>query len=563
MSYQVIQPSMTETERNGENMKTKKVMSLLLAAGMMISAVPFAGVTVGAEEIPTLTIAIVQNANVENYDTNYLTQMIEEECGVNLEFQLLPTSEDDARSKLALMASSGEKMPDVVCMKMTNLEVSEYGSKGVFIPMNDYLNDAEKTPYFNEIDEEGRNAILQSVTSPDGNVYTLADYSPEDFNLTPYRCWINTTWLEKLGLEKPTTVEELKAVCEAFATQDPNENGINDEIAITGSVPSATWGCFTPYYLMNSFIFYNGNMANSGLSLAEDGKTVIAPFITEQWKAGLEYMYDLCSNGLLDPSMFTMDATQFTAMLDQNPNNVGCVCVGGWGYWTGGLDSENFQDFELLPPLEGPEGIAYAASFEYDANCYWNITKDCENPELAMKVGDFFYRKDVSYTTRYGEEEADWTTDETVTAEKVGLYQDMLGIPCKIAILEDQWSKVQNKHWYAACPHYLSVDDYRGLDSMQNGDDNRNAVLRATSYQMYYDAHPQLLPTLAYTADEAEMISNIVTDVTSYVSSSLAEFVTGNRPLSDWDNYVEELNNMGLQQLLDTAQIAYDRTLAE
>lgn len=462
---------------------------------MMVSSIPFTSAVVSAEETKTLTVAVIQNANVENYDTNYQTQLIEKECGVDIEFMLLPTAIEDAKSKLALMASSGEKMPDVICAEMTNLEVSEYGSKGIFLPINEYLENPEVTPNFNGIDEEGKEAMLRAVTSPDGNIYTLAQYAPEDFNLTPYRCWINAAWLEKLGLEKPTTTDELKAVCEAFAAQDPNGNGVNDEIAITGCIPSAAWGCFTPYYLMNSFIFYNGDLANSGLGLAEDGKTVIAPYTTDQWKAGLEYMNELCSNGLIDPSMFTMDATQFTAMLDQTPNNVGCVCVGGWGYWIGGLDSENFQDFELLPPLKGPEGVAYAATFEYNPRCFWNITKDCDDPELAMKVGDFFYRKDVSYTSRYGEEGADWTTDEAETAKKVGLYQDLLGIPCKIAIIEDQWSKVQNKHWYQACPHYLSIDDYRGLDSMQNGDDNRNAVLRATSYQMYYDAHPQLLPT--------------------------------------------------------------------
>lgn len=98
---------------------------------------------------------------------------------------------------------------------------------------------------------------------------------------------------------------------------------------------------------------------------------------------------------------------------------------------------------------------------------------------------------------------------------------------------------------------------------MQVGDDNRNAVLRSTSYQVYGDAHPELLPTLSYTKEEADLISSIATDVTTYVSSSLAEFVTGNRPLSDWDSYLEELDNMGLQQLLETAQAAYDRTLAE
>jgi putative aldouronate transport system substrate-binding protein len=314
---------------------------------------------------------------------------------------------------------------------------------------------------------------------------------------------------------------------------------------------------------MNSFIFYNGNMANNGLSLAEDGETVIAPFTTDEWKAGLEYMNELCEEGILDPSMFTMDSTQFTAMLDQETNVVGCVCVGGWGYWTNGLDSENFQDYVLMAPMEGPDGTAYAATYDYSPNLYYNITKDCSDPELAMKVGDFFYRKDVSYTTRYGEEDVDWSTDEAITSEKVGLYEDALGIPCSIAILDNQWSKVQNKHWYHQCPNYLSSDDYRGLDSMQTGDDNRNAVLRATSYDLYYDAHPELLPTLSYTEEEAEETASIATDITSYVSSSMAEFITGNRPLSDWDNYLEELNNMGLQQLIDTAQAAYDRTAAE
>ena len=180
-----------------------------------------------------------------------------------------------------------------------------------------------------------------------------------------------------------------------------------------------------------------------------------------------------------------------------------------------------------------------------------------------MKIGDFFYRQDVSYTTRYGEEGVDWTTDEAVTSTRKGLYEERLGIPCKIAILDYQWSKVQNKHWYTECPHYLSTEDYRGLDSMQEGDDNRNAVLRSTSYDLYYDAHPTLMPQLSYSEEEADAISGIAADVTTYVSSSMAEFITGNRPLSDWDSYLEDLDNMGLPQLIETAQTAYDRTAAE
>lgn len=542
--------------------RSKKWVAALGAALMALSSCSI----VMAEETTepeVLTIAIQQDANVEDYETNFQTQLIEEGCNVKLEFQLLPTSDEDAKTKLALMISSGEKLPDVICMELSNLEVFEYGTKGVFLPMNDYLYDAEKMPYFNSIPEQDLHSILEAITSPDGNIYTLTNWSPEDWKMTPYRCWINQTWLDTLGLEVPTTTDELLEVCRAFATQDPNGNGTNDEIPITGSTPNFVWGGFTPYFLMNSFVFYNGNEANNGLALGDDGKTVIAPFVTEQWKAGLEYMNTLCQEGLLDPSMFTMDSTQFTALLDQAPNRIGCVCAGGWGYWTNGLDSENFSDFQLLSPLQGPDGIAYAATSVFTPPYYWNVTKDCENMDLAMRVADIFYRKDVSYTSRYGEEGVDWSTDEADTSQKIGLYQELLGIPCRVAVLQEQWGKVQNKHWYTECPRYLGLEDYRGLDSMQKGDDNRDAIFRTTSYQIYVDAHPELLPTLNYTSEEAEQISSIAADVTTYVSNSLAEFVTGNRPLSDWDSYLSDLDNMGLPQLLEISQTAYDRMSAE
>jgi len=74
------------------------------------------------------------------------------------------------------------------------------------------------------------------------------------------------------------------------------------------------------------------------------------------------------------------------------------------------------------------------------------------------------------------------------------------------------------------------------------------------------EAHPEkVLPVLKYTNDEAEKLAEIQENVLTYVKQSLAEFVTGNRPLSDWDNYLSDLENMGLQEWLDVAQTAYDR----
>ena len=510
-------------------------------------------------ERETLTVGVVKSSYVEDYDTNYLTQMIEEGCNVDLEFVYLPGTVEDAKSKFAVMASSGTTLPDVVIQEnfFSGTELLDYGSKGIFIPLNDYLSDESKAVYFSQIPEEDREKMLQASTSPDGNIYALTKFAPEEWNLTPNRFWINRTWLDTLGLEEPTTTEELQEVLRAFVTEDPNGNGVADEIGITGCLDG--WGCNAVMYLLNSFVFYNG-----GLALDETGTTVIAPFVTDEWKQALEYMNQLCSEGLLSPTIFTQDASQYTATLSNEPEIVGGGAAGGDGYWSGGNQSENFKDMEMLPPVEGPNGVAYAYYFDYTPASAFVITKDCKNPELAFKVGDFFYRQDVSLTSRYGEENVDWSSDPEICSQYEGMYEAMDGIPCTMAQLTDLWPiPAQNKHWKDIGPSYRSLDMYHGISAglkSEDGESNIAAVMRQESRANYYDKHPEyVLPALQYTQEESDRIAEPQENVNSYVNQSLAEFVTGNRSLNDWDAYVEELNNMGLQEWIETAQTAYDR----
>ena len=53
---------------------------------------------------------------------------------------------------------------------------------------------------------------------------------------------IRKDWLDKLGLEVPTTPEELLAVAKAFTEQDPDGNGKNDTYGLGGFINRAgTW----------------------------------------------------------------------------------------------------------------------------------------------------------------------------------------------------------------------------------------------------------------------------------------------------------------------------------
>ena len=52
------------------------------------------------------------------------------------------------------------------------------------------------------------------------------------------------------------------------------------------------------------------------MTLDDSGEKVIAPFVQDQWREGLEYMKGLCQEGLLPESVFTDDKTQFMSVLN-------------------------------------------------------------------------------------------------------------------------------------------------------------------------------------------------------------------------------------------------------
>ena len=68
------------------------------------------------------------------------------------------------------------------------------------------LKDPGIAPNFNSvISEEDRQIMLEGYTSADGNIYSMTQYEPQAWNMTPYRMYINQTWLDKLNLDMPTT----------------------------------------------------------------------------------------------------------------------------------------------------------------------------------------------------------------------------------------------------------------------------------------------------------------------------------------------------------------------
>lgn len=517
--------------------------------------------------VPTLTVAIQANSFVSDYEDNYLTNYLEDKLGINIEFYMLSASPEDVRTQVSLLATGGDDLPDVLLVSggtLTPEAILNYGANAVFAILDDYISDPQAMPNYNAIPEEDKAVMETAQTMADGHTYSLSLYEPETWNVTPNRMFINRAWLDKLGLDMPTTTDELKEVLIAFRDGDPNGNGIKDEIGIYGW-QSGTYGQNIIAALMNSFEFWNGGTQNGGLALAEDGKTVIAPFTQEGWKEGLRYMNDLYNEGVLSASTFTDSDTQYRATLNEETNCVALTSSGSLSSWPDAANNKNFLEMELMEPLTGPDGKQYTPYTEYSPNQTAFIFEGTDNMDLAIRFLDEFYDSYTSIVSRFGEEGVDWTQDPEFLATTSNSYiaEGIYDAPF-LSYISNQWQEITNVTWKSTNPRYATLEE---MNSVTNGNVEFNpedpTQLNAKNEVYYYDKHPEkVLPLLHYTVEESNEIQQAVTNIPDYVNQSMARFITGDLSIdTDWDTYLSNLENMGLSQWLETAQEAYNRSL--
>jgi putative aldouronate transport system substrate-binding protein len=510
----------------------------------------------------TVVIGIQSNSFITDYETNLLTQLLEDKNSVNLDFYVLPEADAEFRTKVSLMVSSGD-LPDLLFVNgaLTKEQILDYGSKGAFIPLNNYFSDPAKAPYFAAIPAEDKEIIFNNLTSADGNIYALPNFQCETRNLTPYWIFYNQTWADKLGIKAPATTAELKNMLIAFRDRDPNGNGRKDEIGLYAWY-NGGFGEDTITALLNCFVFYNKN----NLALDTSGNRVIAPFIDPAFRKGLAYLNDLYKEGVLAASSFTDDQAQFRATLNQEPSIVGFTSAGFWSHWPDANKNDNFNQLTMIPPLTGPDGVSWVPYTGYIPSAAGFVTSMSKNPDLAFKVADSMLDPYISTVARYGQEGADWSRKPEDLTKVTNAYVEM-GLYPSLTIVDitSQWSRPNNKLYHGSNPRWAWTGEAETKGLLNDPYDPRlkTSAFNPLNYQYYMNRHPdKILPTLMYNVDDAVKNAEVITNVNDYVRQSIAEFTTGIRDINSdaaWNAYLRELNNMGLQQWISSAQATYDR----
>ena len=260
-------------------------------------------------------------------------------------------------------------------------------------------------------------------------------------------------------------------------------------------------------------------------------------------------MNRLTEKGLYDMTSFSQDNATLKTLV-----NSAEVRVGVFSHTSTSLLStakERRLDYVPMKIMGNHVSVKFKKSLP--VNRYF-ITKDCEHPEVAFRIGDYMCSKDMTMWSRFGEPGVDWVKPPEGSE---ALY-DFLGYEATLETIL-LWGAPQNSHWQDNAPVFRKTDVVLGV-SAGNDDSQRS---KADAVELMYDQYPKngtIVEKIIYSSEELEERATMQLAIKTYVDQMQYEFITGKTDIdANWNNYLKEITAMNNDRYLEISQIAYDR----
>ncbi|MDR1263092.1 MAG: extracellular solute-binding protein [Oscillospiraceae bacterium] len=545
-------------------------LAMLAACGAALAETPVnpKGVFPIVDEPITLTVwCNLPTEAADGIETNDATVWLEEKTNIHINWEKIGINE--AAEKLRVMMAANSGLPDVVMTAnvgsiMTTEQVFSYGMQGLLLPLNDYIEEYGDAWYdAMEVIPWGRS----QVTAPDGNIYGLGGVNDGAYHVSlVHKFYVNNNWLEALSIEPPTTIDEFYDMLVAFRDNDPNGNGIKDEVPLSGSIGRETVRTTLDYFLMNAFQYSTG-FEQYWLYLEEPDK-VASGAITPGYQEGLRWFRKLYEENLMDKEIF-INTQENMKMLSgaADGNKLGSFSA-MFAISGASTDNPDIYDYIALSPLEGPAGRVSVDCPTGGASYSYLITHTCKNPEAAFRMGDYLMTIASSnqdtwehMVMRYGLEGAGWAKP---SEGDIGLD----GNPALFTLLPGPIGSAGtptliNSRWYEIGPAVRPMSERNAIATAPGSEYNIEQILFDETKNAYEPFRVnKSLPVLVYDAEDIETLMDIQVNIQNYGQEAIAQFVTGQMDIDkDWDLYVQTMYDLGLQTLIDVNQKTLDKYL--
>ena len=284
------------------------------ASGLVLSAPGTFPISSETVEFSAVTYQVRPEDDMAD---NWYTQYIEDKANVHINWTHIALGEQ-FKSQLNLLFATGD-YPDLIMAGgnsqtlFTQVETVQMVSQGLIVPLDDFI-ETQSLWYKKRLSEVP--GFREFLTTPDGHIYDFGGYNICYHCTLGQKMFINKTWLDNLGLDEPTTVDEYYNVLKAFKQKDANGNGDpNDEWPLS----TCTAGAWVQIdgFLMCPFQF-NDVTQTAIKRVYVDNGTIKAAYAQPGYRDGLRFLNKLWEEGLMNPDSFTQGRGTQSSLNSQN-----------------------------------------------------------------------------------------------------------------------------------------------------------------------------------------------------------------------------------------------------
>ena len=482
-----------------------------------------------ADEPITLSVTTMRwGAMGDTFTQNTWLQELEERTNVIIDWNVVSSSEwSEVRS---LMLLSGD-LPDIFLGHMTIEDGQVMANLHQFMELSGLIENY--MPNY----QAAMAAVpeLRAITTyPDGGIYSFAHVLPGR-PVALGQPVINTVWLNNLGLAAPTSLDELANVLRAFRDNDPNGNGVNDEIPYT----------FSGDIDRNWFVMFGISDINGTDMHMVNGVPYYWP-ASDNYREAIRWLHSIWSEGgIFDPVGFTQDAS---AANNKRANDE-IPLVGFMFAWSNNaLTAHWAYQYEIIAPIASPIGRFAEGDFNGILALERNsahITTGASHPEVAARWLDQFYDPEATIQNFWG------AFNTVITPHEDGTFS--LNNPPE-GVSADAWYWDQSLRDFG--PGYVPPGfNERLIFNPAEGDGRKLADSQLAEPYVIQDNFPRVI----FTVEENEQLAIIGAELSSHVEEMRARWITQGGIDEEWDQYIAHLQTIGLDEFTEIHRVAFER----
>ncbi|SNS51315.1 extracellular solute-binding protein [Tropicimonas sediminicola] len=467
-----------------------------------------------------------------NYEEDWpIEQKAREVTGIHLKNATVGSNSTNSEEAMNLLLATG-KLPDIVGSHLIKDFVNQYGPQGAFVPLNDLIE--EHAPNVKAL-FEANPKIKSAITAADGNIYYLP-YTPDGKFGRGY--FIRYDWLDKLGLEVPGTVDEFYEVLTAFRNQDPNGNGQKDEVPFF----ARQWE-----ELIRLVTLWDGRSSGSDTYhdfYVDDGQ-IRHPYMGEGYREGIKNLAKWYSEGLIDAEVFTRGSSSREYLLSED--------LGGsthdWFASTAGYNDVLQEkvpgfDFRAFVPPASISGVQMEEHRRIPVKPDgWAISATNDHPVETIKYFDFWFGGKGREMVNFGVE---GLTYDVIDGEPV-FKEEFLsnGRPINSQLYEIG-GQLAARGYYQDYRYEIQWTNEKALEGI--------ALYEAGDYLI------EDFLGVAFNEEEQKVYDKYYSAAQTYMLEKQQAWILGASDVeAEWDDYLAQLDRMGMGDVLEVMQSAYTR----